>query len=373
MVIFAMAECKCPARNHVINLILSKDEKYMRRCLELAARGSGLVAPNPMVGAVLVFEDRIIGEGWHAGFGGPHAEVNCIREAMERGGDEFFNRATLFVSLEPCSHFGKTPPCTDLIIRHRIPRVVIGIRDPFAEVNGKGIEKLKQAGVEVVTGILEKECGEQNRRFMLFHTRKRPYVILKWAQTADGFIAASAGLRKQSRLHISNEISNRLVHRWRTEEASILVGTNTARLDNPELNNRFWPGKSPVRLVIDKNLSLPHDLRLFDGTLRTIVFNRIRQEENGLLQYYQIGVSGSWVRPILEALYKMDIQSVLVEGGAGLLRSFIEEELWDEARVITNTGLETGEGLPAPVLERAERQDEQNWQGDRVQYFKPLI
>ena len=334
----------------------------MQRCLELAKRGAGHVAPNPMVGAVLVKNDRIIGEGWHQEFGGPHAEVNCINRAaigqaaLSGQIDSRLTDTTLYVSLEPCAHFGKTPPCTDLIIKHKIPRVVIGCRDPFEKVNGRGIEKLKAAGVNVEVGVLEQECEELNKRFFIFHTKKRPYVILKWAETGDGFIAPlnppQGGTSDSAvrRLLISNEYSNRLVHQWRSEEAAILVGTNTALLDDPELTTRLWPGNSPVRLVVDLELKLPASLKIFNHRVRTIVFNSIKHAEEGNLQYYRVSMDKTVVRQILNALYELKLQSVIVEGGAKLLQSFIDEGLWDETRIINNEELIINNGLDAPVL-----------------------
>src|SRR5688572_28268213 len=233
---------------------------YMRRCLELAKSGCGNVAPNPMVGALLLHNDRVIGEGYHQKYGDAHAEVNCI-DSVAESDKKLISSSLLYVSLEPCAHFGKTPPCADLIIQHKIPTVIIGCRDPFKEVDGKGIEKLKAAGVRTETGILEEDCKKLNKRFFSFHTKHRPYVILRWAQTADGFIAATnhppgkrplkESAEKKERLHISNEYSNRLVHKWRSEEAAILIGTNTALLDDSELTTRLWPGRSPIRLILD--------------------------------------------------------------------------------------------------------------------------
>ena len=326
----------------------------MQRCLELAKFGAGYVAPNPMVGAVLVHDDRIIGEGWHKKFGEPHGEVNCINSVME-GDKQLISQSTLYVSLEPCVHFGKTPPCTGLIIKNKISKVVIGCRDPFEEVDarlndlvgqGKGIEKLKAAGVEVMLSKdeVEEECRELNKRFFTFHTKQRPFVILKWAQTGDGKMAAG----NRERLLISSEYSNRLVHQWRSEEAAILVGTNTALLDNPELTTRLWPGNSPVRLVVDMNLKLPASLKIFNKQARTIIFNSAKLEEDGSLLYYKLTKDESVVHQIMNALYQLKIQSVIVEGGAKLLQSFIDEGIWDEARVIKNDGLNAGEGLDAP-------------------------
>jgi diaminohydroxyphosphoribosylaminopyrimidine deaminase/5-amino-6-(5-phosphoribosylamino)uracil reductase len=317
----------------------------MYRCLELAKKGSGFVAPNPMVGAVLLHEERIIGEGFHQQYGGPHAEVNCIHSVKKEGKDKI-SSSVLYVSLEPCSHFGKTPPCTDLILANQIPEVVIGCRDPFVEVDGKGIEKLKAAGIKVVYGILEKECQQLNKRFFTFHIKHRPYIILKWAETADGKMADEG----TNRLLISNEQTNRLVHKWRSEEASILVGTNTALLDDPELTTRNWSGTSPIRLVVDMDLKLPLTLKIFNSKQRTVIFNARKHEEVDHLIYYQVTGDVNLVHQIVNALYRMKIQSVLVEGGARLLQSFIDEEMWDEVRIIKNEELKINNGLAAPEL-----------------------
>jgi len=338
----------------------------MRRCLELAKLGLGNVAPNPMVGAVLVYNDRVIGEGYHQQYGLAHAEVNCI-DSVAEADKKLIPSSTLYVSLEPCAHFGKTPPCADLIIKQKISKVIIGCRDPFKEVDGKGIEKLKAAGIHTETGALEEECKELNRRFFSFHTKQRPYVILKWAQTADGFIAVpmdpAIGLtlkdpgKRNDRLHISNEFSSRLVHKWRSEEAAILVGTNTALYDDPELTTRLWPGHSPVRLILDMDLRLPPHLKIFDHSVRTIVFNSIKEEEDKGLLYYRLTKNAGIVEQVMNALYHLNIQSVLVEGGAKLLQSFINERKWDEARVIINKqmtlqgDLNADPGLRAPVLD----------------------
>lgn len=356
----------------------------MRRCLELALLGSGHVSPNPMVGAVLVHQNRIIGEGYHRQFGQAHAEVNCL--AAVRDEDRpLIPDSTLYVSLEPCAHFGKTPPCADLIIRERIPRVVVGCRDPFPEVDGKGIDKLRAAGIEVVFGVLEKECVDLNKRFFIFHIQHRPYILLKWAQTANGKISGAGG----SRLLISNEYSNRLAHKWRTEEAAILVGTNTALMDNPALTARLWTGPDPIRLVIDKELRLPGNLQLFDGQVRTILFNHLKHDmegwelevrgikrripgagDMGKLYYYQLAADSSLVHQLTLALYQLKIQSVMVEGGAALLQSFIDEDYWDEARVITNEEMMVPEGLPAPVLDRARIVSREQFFSDSICYFE---
>lgn len=329
--------------------------------------------PNPMVGAVLVYAGKIIGEGYHQQYGGPHAEVNCINSVAEADKD-LIEKSTLYVSLEPCSHFGKTPPCTDLVIANKIPEVVIGCRDSFAAVDtrlndtvgqGKGIERLMAAGIQVNVGILEKECRELNRRFFTFHEKHRPYVILKWAQSSDGKIAARGAVR----IFISNEITNRLVHQWRTGEAAILAGTNTALLDDPALTARLWPGKDPVRLVIDKELKLPVHLKLFDGSVKTIVFNYIKQSATENLVYHRLNKEEDIPVQILTALYNMQLQSVIIEGGSKLIQSFIDEGFWDEARVITNSAMVIGEGLDAPVLKNEIELSEQKIENDVISYF----
>jgi diaminohydroxyphosphoribosylaminopyrimidine deaminase/5-amino-6-(5-phosphoribosylamino)uracil reductase len=354
----------------------------MTRCLDLARLGAGHVAPNPMVGAVLVYEDRIIGEGYHRQYGQAHAEVNCLDSVKEEN-RSLIPASTLYVSLEPCAHHGKTPPCADRIIREKIPRVVIGSRDPFPEVDGKGIGKLLAAGVDLDLGVLDEECKELNRRFLVFHNRRRPYIVLKWAQSANAKIAGEG-----DRTFISNEYSNRLVHRWRTEEAAILVGTNTALLDDPALTARLWTGPDPIRLVIDKKLRLPDRLRLFDRTARTIVFNTLKHEMTDLpnladrtdltdgLSYYRLApktletADRSLILPLLEALYHLNILSVMVEGGAALLQSFIDEGVWDEARVITNGELIIPVGLAAPVLDQGQLYSQEQLLSDRIAIYK---
>jgi len=346
----------------------------MHRCIELAQLGNGHVAPNPVVGAVLVHEDRIIGEGYHKQFGGPHAEVNCIASVRDED-RSLIPQSTLYVSLEPCAHFGKTPPCADLIIQNKIQKVVVGCRDPFLQVNGKGIEKMQAAGIEVITGVLEEECITTNQSFFTFHTLHRPYVVLKWAQTGDGKIAG----HDDSRLLISNAYTNRLVHRWRTESMAILVGTQTALLDNPVLTSRLWPGKSPLRLAIDLELRLPASLNLLNGEQPTIVFNLHKHtladqswndDEKSGVHYYQVAEDASLVHQVMNALYQMKIQSLIVEGGAMMLQSFIDEGVWDEARVITNQQLIIGKGLPAPVLKEQVLSGSETIISDHIAYYK---
>jgi diaminohydroxyphosphoribosylaminopyrimidine deaminase / 5-amino-6-(5-phosphoribosylamino)uracil reductase len=344
---------------------LTINEKYIFRCLQLARLGAGNVAPNPMVGAILVCENKIIGEGFHQHYGQAHAELNCINSVADDNAP-LIKKSTLYVSLEPCAHFGKTPPCADLIIKHKIEKVVIGCRDSYKEVDGKGIERLKAAGIDVTVGVLEKEALELNKCFFTFHVQQRPYIILKWAQSSDGKIAGLNGERKL----ISNEFTNRLVHQWRATEAAIMVGTNTALKDNPALTTRLCPGKNPMRLVIDMDLKLPPSLQLFDGTVKTIVFNSKKQAAGKMLSFYQISNTEKIVPQILNALYSLQVQSVIIEGGATLLQSFIDENLWDEARVITNTAIKISAGINAPIFECVNLIKEEIYGTDKIAYFK---
>jgi len=339
------------------------DQTYMQRCLELAKLGAGNVAPNPMVGAVLVYEERIIGEGYHKKYGEAHAEVNCIN-SVNQADIHLIEKSTLYVSLEPCAHYGKTPPCSELIIVKKIPKVVVGCRDSYEEVAGKGIENLKAAGVNVTVGLLEKECLELNKRFFTFHEQQRFYIILKWAQSNNHKIANT----DHSRVLISNEETNRLSHKWRSEEAAILIGTNTALHDNPSLTTRHWPGNNPVRLVIDIGLKLPSSLVVFDHEAKTIVFNEIKQEQNENITFYKLN-SDNIVSQIVKALYESKIQSVIIEGGAKTLQSFIDNNLWDEARVITNSKFEIDNGISAPDLKGEHLSFEEKIQNDIIKYY----
>ena len=343
---------------------MSLHELFMQRCIYLAKLGALYVAPNPMVGAVLACNGKIIGEGYHQQFGKAHAEVNCIN-SVEQKNKCLIPQATLYVSLEPCNHFGKTPPCTNLIIENKIPQVIIGSTDTSEKVNGSGIKKLQQSAIAVTAGILADECIELNKRFFTFNLKKRPYIILKWAQTADKKIA----LNLPERLFISNQFTNRLTHCWRSEEQAILIGANTAAMDNPALNNRWWNGKNPVRLVIDKSLRLPQHLQIFNGQQPTIIFNYIKNEENKNLRFYLIDKNKNLIDEVLQACYQLNIQSILVEGGAKLLQSFIEKNIWDEARIITNKNLIINEGLAAPQLRHAVLQSKENIFTDTIEYF----
>ena len=311
------------------------DEKYMKRCLQIAACGIGNVSPNPMVGCVIINNDTVIGEGYHVKYGEPHAEVNAIHSVKDK---KLLETSTLYVNLEPCSHYGKTPPCADFIIKNKIPRVIIATKDCNEKVAGKGIEKLENAGCIVETGLLEKESIYLNRRFFTFHEKKRPYIILKWAETQDGFIDR---IRKNTSARepnwITSEKTRVTVHKWRTEEDAIMVGTNTALLDNPALTAREWKGKNPVRIVLDRNLTLPTFLKIFDNQADTIIFNTKRTQIRENLKFFKIKFDDLIIENLLKILHKENIQSVIVEGGSQLLNSFISLNLWDEAIVFKGT------------------------------------
>jgi diaminohydroxyphosphoribosylaminopyrimidine deaminase/5-amino-6-(5-phosphoribosylamino)uracil reductase len=328
-------------------------KKYMIRCLELASLGLGSTAPNPMVGAVIVAGDRIIGEGYHRKAGKPHAEVNAIDSVKHR---DLLAKSILYVNLEPCSHTGKTPPCADLIIKNKIPVVMIGTRDPNETVSGKGIDRLNQAGIITRTGICRELCIEMNKRFFTYHILKRPYIILKWAQSADGFMDLIRGKDDPSQPNwITGEGSRMLVHKWRTEEQAIMVGTRTAEMDNPRLNAREWPGQSPLRIVLDRSLRLPSSLHLFDHEHDTLVINEVKDEASGKCIYKKIPFTEVLLPLTMKLLYERGIQSMIVEGGKKLLESFIASGLWDEARIFTGT-MNFNSGVRAPEIEGDSRQ-----------------
>ena len=320
------------------------DETYMMRCLELAQKGKSTVAPNPMVGSVIVHNNIIIGEGFHRKYGDPHAEVNAINSVEYQ---ELLKESTLYVNLEPCAHHGKTPPCSDLIIEKQIPRVVIGCKDSFAKVAGKGIAKMEKAGIDVKVGILENESREINKRFFIFHEHKRPFIVLKWAETIDGYIDVDRNKQNNGISWITHPYLRIPVHKWRNEEAGIIVGTNTARNDNPKLDTRLWYGKNPVRFVLDRNLTLSPTLSLFDGKIPTYVFTEKASENKNNLHYIKVNFSKNLLQQILNKMYEIEIQSVIVEGGRRLLQEFIDLNLWDEARVFTGPA-KFGRGIPAP-------------------------
>lgn len=317
------------------------DEKYMSRCLELASIGLGAVAPNPMVGAVLVYEDSIIGEGYHQAYGGPHAEVNCI-QSVKSSHESLISASTLFVSLEPCTHFGKTPPCANLIIENKIKKVVIASLDCNELIKGKGVKLLEANGVEVRLGCLDEAQQALNKRFYTYHEKKRPYVLLKWAETADGFMGEVGKKTK-----ITDLIQDIAVHKRRFEEQAIMVGTNTALIDDPQLNNRFWPGKSPIRVLLDRSLKVGREAKVYAPSEKVIVLNEKLQEVVNNIYYVKL-VDFS-PQNILNQLYKLNIQSIMIEGGASLLKSFIEEGLYDEVLIFKGKNL-LKSGIKSPVI-----------------------
>jgi riboflavin biosynthesis protein ribD len=319
--------------------------KYMERCLQLASNAIGYTYPNPLVGSVIVHNDKIIGEGWHSQQGEPHAEVNAIDSVYDKS---LLKESTLYVNLEPCSHFGKTPPCANLILDKRIPKVVIGTVDTYSKVAGRGIELLKNNGVEVILGVLEQECKEINKRFFTFHDKRRPYIILKWAQTQDNFIAP---LQKEDKkpVWITNNHSIQLVHQWRSQEQAILVGANTILQDNPSLNTRHWVGNNPLRLIIDPHLKISKDYSVYkDG--KSVIFTFENAQNTPNVTFYKLNTEQSIPQQICNYLYQNQIQSLIVEGGTFTLQKFIDEGLWDEARVFIGNKIWKN-GIKAPKLD----------------------
>ncbi|MDG1719269.1 MAG: bifunctional diaminohydroxyphosphoribosylaminopyrimidine deaminase/5-amino-6-(5-phosphoribosylamino)uracil reductase RibD [Flavobacteriales bacterium] len=321
---------------------MQNDEFFLNECLEIARLGIGRVSPNPMVGSVIVYKGEIIGEGYHEKYGSDHAEVNAINSVKDKS---LLSKSTLYVNLEPCSHFGKTPPCSDLIIKYKIPKVVIGCMDTYSEVNGTGINKMRNAGIDVKVGIMEEESRELNKRFFTFHEKKRPYIILKWAESKDGFIAPK---NQTEPFWMTSNKSKKLVHKWRSEEDSILVGRITAEKDNPSLTVREVLGVNPIRLVIDKDLKLSKNLNLFNSESKTIIFNKIKSDNSSKNNYIKINFN-DMINSILKELYKQKNQSVIVEGGTTTLQSFIEENIWDEARIFT-TDKKLENGVKSPII-----------------------
>lgn len=327
------------------------EKKYMARCLQLARGGEGHTSPNPMVGAVVVHEGRIIGEGYHRRCGEAHAEVNAIASVKEQD-RPLLKGSTIYVSLEPCSHYGKTPPCAELILKTGIPRVVVGCLDPFPAVSGRGVRMLREAGVEVITGVMEAECKALNRAFMMMQTAHRPYVILKWAQSADGFldrVRLDAGMPP---VVLSSAETLRRVHQLRTQVRAILVGTRTALLDNPSLTVRHWEGPSPLRIALDRSLKIPATHHLLDGQVPTLILTEKAVEDSPHVSYVRVDFDRPLAAQVMTVLAERKIDSLLVEGGTRLLQTFIAEGLWDEARVETAPCC-LGEGVPAPRLEQA--------------------
>lgn len=347
---------------------MTTDERYMARCLELAACGRFGAAPNPMVGAVIVHNGKIIGEGYHRQCGGPHAEVNAVRSVSD---ERLLREATMYVSLEPCAHYGKTPPCADMIVEKGIPRVVIGCRDSFDQVDGKGIQKLRAAGIEVTVGVLEKECLELNRAFFTFHGKKRPYITLKWAQSADGYIDKDRNVGDSNEaVRFSTDETAVRVHRLRALSDAILVGRRTAELDNPSLTTRLWPGANPLRLVIDRKGTLGKSLNLFDGTTKTVVFTEVFRDFEGRenIEQVQLDFGRDILPQMMDYLYEHKVQRLLVEGGAVLLQSFIDSGLWDEA-FVEEAPSALGGGVKAPNMENEMPKEKIESFGRQIKHF----
>lgn len=325
---------------------------FMQRCLVLAQKGFGNTYPNPMVGAVVVKEGAVIAEGWHQKAGTAHAEVHAIAKLSPKE----LEGTTLYVNLEPCSHHGKTPPCCDLVIAKGIKKVVVGAKDPNPKVAGNGIKALQEAGVEVVVGVLEDACIELNKRFYCFHTQKRPYIILKWAQSADGYMAPKNDV-KGSVSWISDAHSQQLAHRWRAEEHAILVGRKTVEADNPQLTTRKWSGSNPIRLVLDPNLKIDYSAAVFNNSAQTIIFNELVAEVKEHLVWEKIE-KGNMLGSLLQIATLHGIQSILVEGGAITLNHFLNAKLWDECRIFYSPKNLNG-GITAPIAPNGKIEEKQ--------------
>lgn len=347
---------------------MKNDEQFMSRCIQLAKNGLGKTYPNPLVGSVIVYNNKIIGEGWHQKAGKAHAEVRAVDSVKNK---DLLKESTIYVSLEPCSHFGKTPPCSDLIIASGIKNVIIGSLDPNPKVAGKGVQKLINAGCDVKTGVLEKECLELNKRFFTFHQKKRPYIILKWAQSADGFIAPSPEKRNEKKpIWISNSYSRQLVHKLRAQETAILIGTTTALQDNPSLTTRDWAGNSPIRIVLDKELKLPENLQIFDKRVKTILLTEKNKDSDELLMYETIDFL-KMPYEVCRVLEQHQLQSVIIEGGTKIIQSFLDAELWDEAYIFTGPNL-IYNGISAPQLNFSETMvlEQKRIQTDDLKIFR---
>ena len=348
---------------------MTKEEKYISRCLELARNGLSTTPPNPMVGAVIVYKDRIIGEGYHVHYGQAHAEVNAICSVKEKD-IHLLKEATIYVSLEPCSHYGKTPPCADLIIEKHIPHVVIGCLDPFSLVSGRGMKKLRDAGIDVKVGVLEKECRQLNRKFFTFNIYKRPYIILKWAESADKFIGKE--YYKNKPIMLSSPLTQMLVHKRRAESSAILVGRRTALIDNPSLTARAWHGKNPVRITLDKDLTLPSGIHFFDGNVPTIVFtSKTTTKRVPNTEFIQLNFSSNILPQIMDILYAKKLQSLLVEGGSQLLQSFINSNLWDEA-FVEESPIKLDNGIKAPNINSCCLKDSEMHFGRIIKHYNNL-
>ncbi|XOD67110.1 MAG: bifunctional diaminohydroxyphosphoribosylaminopyrimidine deaminase/5-amino-6-(5-phosphoribosylamino)uracil reductase RibD [Flavobacteriales bacterium Tduv] len=328
--------------------MIDNHDIFMQRALQLAENGRGHTMPNPMVGCVIVRNGSIIAEGWHYKSGAPHAEVHAIHAVKD---SSLLCKATLYVTLEPCTHHGKTPPCIDLILKKKIPRVIIGIQDPYSKVNGLGIQRLKEAGVEVIENILKTACYALNRRFFTFHQKHRPYILLKWAQSLDGFIDISRDENTSNTpFWISNIYSRQLTHKWRTEEASILTGTRTVLDNNPQLNARDWHGKNPIRIILDRQLSIPESYAIYDNKQPTLIFTeKEKKSDRENVTFIPMNFDRNLLKNLIDQLYKRNIQSIIVEGGKQTLEEFIQKGLWDEARIFTGEIL-LYKGLKAPKI-----------------------
>lgn len=346
---------------------MNSDNHFMNRCLELARKGKGHVAPNPLVGAIIVHNGKIIGEGYHEKYGQAHAEVNAINSVKDQS---LLSEATIYVSLEPCAHFGKTPPCADLLTHHHFSRVVIGCTDTFDQVSGKGIEKLKDAGIDITVGVLEKECRALNKHFFTFHEKKRPFVFLKWAETTNGLIdnqdpisIASNSEGEVTWISVP-EVKSR-VHKWRSEHIAILVGRKTVEADNPSLTVREVAGTNPIRVIIDSQAQLTLDYAAFNNKANTIIINTKKSEKLNDVEYIQLNEINP--ETILKSLYERGIQSVFIEGGATTIQAFIDTNLWDEACTIVGQGA-FEKGTKAPILVR--KPTEEFFFGDTLKHYK---
>jgi diaminohydroxyphosphoribosylaminopyrimidine deaminase/5-amino-6-(5-phosphoribosylamino)uracil reductase len=340
-----------------------KDTLYIERCLQLAEKAKGAAMPNPMVGAVLVHQGCVIGEGFHQQYGQAHAEVNCF-DSVANKDKHLIAESTMYVSLEPCAHYGKTPPCANRIVQEGVKRVVICNTDPFEKVAGKGIQILRDNGIEVLTGILEGKGSWLNRRFFTFHQQQRPYIILKWAQTTKGLFAP----KDRTRFQLTDEFSSRLSHQWRSEESAILVGFTTAMNDNPQLINRYGQGPQPLRIAIDKDVQLPSSHHLLAQDYPTWIVNQHKEETMGHLHFIQLDFKQDIIPQILNRLYQANILSLIVEGGVHLLHRFIEAGIWDEARVFEAPNV-LSEGLLAPCLINAQKIVETNLKQDKLKVY----
>jgi diaminohydroxyphosphoribosylaminopyrimidine deaminase/5-amino-6-(5-phosphoribosylamino)uracil reductase len=350
---------------------MENHEFYMKRCIELAKNGLGTTYPNPLVGSVIVYDGKIIGEGWHKKAGEAHAEVNAVNSVKDK---TLLVKATIYVSLEPCSHYGKTPPCCDLIIAHNIPNVVIGTIDPFAKVAGNGIKRLLEAGKKINIGVLEEECNALNKRFFTFHKKQRPYIILKWAESKDGFIAPDKAQReteqeKLSPVWITNSYSRQLVHKWRTEEQAILVGTTTVLEDNPKLDARDFKGNHPTRVILDRNNTVSDSFHIKDNQRKTIIYTETNNLTNSSnIIYEKINFNDNFLLNLTKNLHKKEVQSVIIEGGSKTLQTFIDSNLWDEARVFIGDSL-LKSGIKAPVLKRTPKKSI-SIMNDKIKFFE---